>query len=121
MVIWNVIAPAYFRRETLPKRGEGDLVLLTPEMELDTVRLPDSGLPALVLAPDLSNLPEGSTAVDVETGEAMHVDESGEIVEGFATPEQEQLDEDLVADETLHEPTGEQHHDLPESGDDGKA
>jgi amino acid transporter len=121
MVIWNVIAPAYFRRETLPKRGEGDLVLLTPEMELDTVRLPDSGLPALVLAPDLSNLPEGSTAVDVETGEAMYVDESGAIVEGFATPAQEQLYEDLVAEETLPEPTHEQHHDLTHPEGDDKA
>jgi amino acid transporter len=121
MVIWNIIAPAYFRRETLPKRGEGDLVLLTPEMELDTVRLPDSGLPALVLAPDLSNLPEGSTAVDVETGEAMYVDESGAIVEGFATPEQEQLYEDLVAEETLPEPTHEQHHDLTHPEGDDKA
>jgi hypothetical protein len=90
-------------------------------MELDTVRLPDSGLPALVLAPDLSNLPEGATAVDVETGEAMHVDESGEVVEGFATPEQEQLYEDLVADETLPEPSGEQHHDAAAHEDDGKA
>jgi amino acid transporter len=113
MVIYNAVAPAYFRRETLPKRGEGDLVLLTQEMELDTVRLPDSGLPALVLAPDLSNLPEGATAVDVETGEAMHLDESGEIVEGFATPEQEELYEELVAEDHLPQPTHEHHHDVP--------
>ena len=38
-------------------------------MEEDTVRLPDSGLPDIVIAPDLSNLPEGATAVDPETGE----------------------------------------------------
>ena len=30
---------------------------------------PDSGLPELVIAPDLSNLPEGETAVDLSTGE----------------------------------------------------
>ena len=45
MYIWNAVAPEYFRRSTLPKRGEADLILLTPEMELDTVGLPDSGLP----------------------------------------------------------------------------
>jgi len=121
MAIYNAVAPAYFRRETLPKRGEGDLVLLTQEMELDTVRLPDSGLPALVLAPDLSNLPEGSTAVDVETGEAMHVDESGDVVQGFATQEQEELYEEMVADDQLPQPTHEHHHDLPadDGGEDG--
>jgi amino acid transporter len=125
MVVWNVMAPDYFRRRTLPKRGEADLVLLTSEMELDTVRLPDSGLPSLVLAPDLSNLPEGSTAVDIETGEARYVDEAGDIVEGFATPEQEQLYEDMVADDSLPDPSGEHHHDLPEGhvdkGGDDKA
>jgi len=113
MYIWNLVAPEYFSRATLPKRGEADLVLLTPEMELDTVRLPDSGLPSLVVAPDLSNLPEGSTAVDVETGEAMHVDESGDVVEGFATAAQEQLYEEMVAEDQLPEPTHEQHHDRP--------
>ena len=118
MYIWNAIAPEYFRRSTLPKRGEADLVLLTPEMELDTMRLPDSGLPSLVVAPDLSNLPEGSTAVDVETGEAMHVDEQGELVEGFASAEQEQLYEEMVAEDTLPEPTHEQHHQA--SHDDGE-
>ena len=113
MVIWNAVAPDYFRRKTLPKRGEADLILLTSEMELDTVRLPDSGLPSLVVAPDLSNLPEGATAVDIETGEAMHVDESGEVVEGFASPEQEHLYDELVAEDHLPEPTHEHHHDLP--------
>jgi len=51
----------------------------------------------------------------------MHLDDSGEIVEGFATPEQEQLYEELVAEETLPEPTHEQHHDMTTRGDDGKA
>ena len=117
MYIWNAVAPEYFRRSTLPKRGEADLILLTPEMELDTVGLPDSGLPSLVVAPDLSNLPEGSTAVDVETGEAMHVDESGDVVEGFASVEQGQLYEELVAEDQLPEPTHEHHHDLPHHDD----
>ena len=111
MVIWNVMAPDYFRRLTVPKRGEGDLIILTPETELETVRLPDSGLPSMVVAPDLSNLPEGLTAIDATTGEAFHTDESGEIVEGFATPEQEELYGDMVSDEILHEPTGETTHD----------
>ena len=51
----------------------------------------------------------------------MHLDDSGEIVEGFATPEQEQLYAELVAEETLPEPTHEQHHDLRAPQDDGQA
>jgi hypothetical protein len=34
----------------------------------ETVRLPDAGLPDLVIAPDLSNLPEGMRALDLESG-----------------------------------------------------
>lgn len=118
MVAWNVVAPDYFRRTTIPKRHEGDLILLTPEAEGDTVRLPDSGLPSLVVAPDLSNLPEGMTAIDPVTGEAFHTDEAGDVVEGFASTAQEELYEELVAEEVLPEPTGEHLHDLPGQDDD---
>ncbi len=113
MVIWNVIAPDYFNRTTLPKRGERDLVMLTPEMEMDTMRLPDSGLPSLVVAPDLSNLPAGATAVDLETGEARYLDSEGDIVEGFASQSQEDLYEELVEGDNLPTPTGEHRHDIP--------
>jgi hypothetical protein len=109
MIGWNLAAPAFFRGETLPKRGAPALVLLTPEMETETLRLPDSGLPAMVVAPDLSNLPEGATAVDVETGEAMHLDEDGDVVEGFASAEQEEVFDHLVEDGTLHETEGHEH------------
>jgi hypothetical protein len=71
MVIWNAVAPAFFRGETLPRRSASDLVLEVP-MEEETVRLPDSGLPDLIIAPDLSNLPEGAVAVDLASG--MEVD-----------------------------------------------
>ena len=37
-----------------------------------SARLPDSGLPDIVIAPDLSNLPKGMTAVDPETGKKFN-------------------------------------------------
>jgi amino acid transporter len=69
MFVWQAMAPAFFRGQTLPRRGAHDLVLAGVPTEALTVRLPDSGLPEIVIAPDLSNLPEGATAVDAETGE----------------------------------------------------
>jgi amino acid transporter len=66
------IAPAFFRGETLPRRGAHDLILAGIAYEDETVRLPDSGLPDIIIAPDLSNLPEGAVAVDIETGEEVH-------------------------------------------------
>lgn len=71
MVAWNAVAPAFFRGETLPRRSSSDLVLLVPAMEDETMRLPDSGLPDIVIAPDLSNLPEGAIALDLESGEEI--------------------------------------------------
>jgi hypothetical protein len=71
MVVWNMVAPAFFRGETLSKRTSSELVLLVPAMEEETVRLPDSGLPDIVIAPDLSNLPEGAIALDLESGEEI--------------------------------------------------
>ena len=68
MFIWNLMAPAFFRGETLPKRSSSELVLITAHMEEETLRLPDSGLPDIVIAPDLSNLPEGAQALDLESG-----------------------------------------------------
>ncbi|HQZ85646.1 MAG TPA: APC family permease, partial [Actinomycetota bacterium] len=67
MIAWNIAAPAFFRGETLPKMHSGDLIMELPG-ETAAMRLPDSGLPDLVIAPDLSNLPPGAVAVDLETG-----------------------------------------------------
>ncbi|WP_198950556.1 APC family permease [Kineosporia sp. A_224] len=73
MLVWRVMSPDYFTPgEPLGRRGHHDLVLLTAaatEESGTAARLPDSGLPDIVIAPDLSNLPEGMTAVDPETGE----------------------------------------------------
>ena len=71
MIIWSRIAPAFFRGETLSKATHSELILAAAPTEVDTVRLPDAGLPDLVIAPDLSNLPPGMTAVDLETGEEI--------------------------------------------------
>ncbi len=66
MVVWWAMAPRYFRGETLPMRS-ADLVL-EPAGAVQTFGLPDSGEPETVIAPDLSNLPPGETAIDPETG-----------------------------------------------------
>ncbi|MCX6434027.1 MAG: APC family permease [Actinobacteria bacterium] len=71
MINWNMVAPAFFRGETLSKRTSSELVLMVSSMEEDTVRLPDSGLPDIIIAPDLSNLPEGMTALDLQSGEEI--------------------------------------------------
>ncbi len=71
MIIWNMIAPAFFRGETLSKRTSSELVLMVSSMEEETVRLPDSGLPDIIIAPDLSNLPAGMTALDLQSGEEI--------------------------------------------------
>jgi amino acid transporter len=55
MFVYNAIAPAYFRGETLRDRPTD--LLLEPG-EGPTLRLPDSR-EETVIAPDLSNLPEG--------------------------------------------------------------
>ena len=72
MGLYSLIAPAFFRGETLARRGAHDLILAGIAFEDETVRLPDSGLPDIVIAPDLSNLPPGATAVDLNTGEEVH-------------------------------------------------
>jgi len=72
MIVWRLRAPDYFTPgEPLGRRGHHDLVLAGLAMEEETVRLPDSGLPDIVIAPDLSNLPEGATAIDLTTGEEV--------------------------------------------------
>ncbi len=70
MVIWRFMAPPFFQGATLERRH--DLILETAVDEAAAVAhfgLPDSGNMPTVVAPDLSNLPPGETAVDPETGE----------------------------------------------------
>ena len=45
--------------------------------EEDGPRLPDSGLPDIIIAPDLSNLPEGMTAIDLESG--VEIDSTSQL------------------------------------------
>ena len=69
MVIWWFLSPDYFRGRTLSRRSSADLVL-TPATAVEPMfGLPDSGDMPTVIAPDLSNLPPGETAVNPETGE----------------------------------------------------
>ncbi len=68
MAIQWGLAPAYFKGLTLPTRSFADLVLVGQENVVDGhVRLPDT-TEYTVVAPDLSNLPPGATAVDPRTG-----------------------------------------------------
>jgi hypothetical protein len=69
MLIQWVTAPAYFKGLTLPRRSSSDLVLLPATGVEPMFGLPDSGDVPTVIAPDLSNLPPGETAVNPETGE----------------------------------------------------
>ena len=70
MFVYQAIAPAYFRGETLPKRHSGDLVLVGGGDRPVGVRLPDSR-ELTVIAPDLSNLPPGQEAIDPVTGQRI--------------------------------------------------
>jgi hypothetical protein len=73
MVVWWAMAPPFFRGETLPMRS-ADLVLEPATATVPKFGLPDSGDMPTVIAPDLSNLPPGETAVDPETGKEFTKD-----------------------------------------------
>ena len=68
MFIWWAVEEDFFLNRTLPMRSSHDLVLAGPHVDMTAVRMPDSGLPELIIAPDLSNLPPGGRAVDLATG-----------------------------------------------------
>lgn len=64
----------------LPRRDIAEAALrhlIWNRREPETARLPDSGLPDITIAPDLSNLPEGYVAV--ELGSGMEVETTGEL------------------------------------------
>ncbi|WP_167105542.1 APC family permease [Mycobacterium sp. DL592] len=69
MVVQWITAPDFFQGRTLSRRSSADLVL-TPATAVEPMfGLPDSGDMPTVIAPDLSNLPPGETAINPETGE----------------------------------------------------
>jgi amino acid transporter len=68
MFIWWAISDDFFVGRTLPMRANHDLVLAGPHVAMESIRMPDSGLPEIVIAPDLSNLPPGAKVVDLATG-----------------------------------------------------
>ena len=62
------VAPAFFRGQTLPRRSHTDFLLAgQAPLGAEPITLPDSR-EATVIAPDLSNLPPGASAVDPSTG-----------------------------------------------------
>lgn len=81
LAIQWAVNPGYFRGETLPRRNHTDLLLLGEQLPgADPITLPDSR-EAIVIAPDLSNLPAGATAVDPVTGETFESPAEPEAVE----------------------------------------
>lgn len=76
MLAYRMVAPPFFRGETLARRGAHDLALggmaREPASEREGLGMPGSSLPDIVISPDLSNLPRGSTAIDTDTGEEFH-------------------------------------------------
>jgi amino acid transporter len=74
MYIYSFISPSYFRGETLPTGAAGELLLVPADGSVAMFGLPDSGEMPTVIAPDLSNLPPGQTAIDPLTGRTVHKD-----------------------------------------------
>jgi len=76
MVVYRVVAPPFFRGETLARRGAHDLVLSgmaqEPASERESLGMPGSSMPDIVIAPDLSNLPRGASTRDTGTGEKLY-------------------------------------------------
>lgn len=66
MVVWYFINPSFFRQQTLPRKAAHELVLAgipyDPAGDAE-IRLPDAGLPDMLISEDLSNLPPGQRAV----------------------------------------------------------
>ncbi len=76
MFIWWAISEDFFVGRTLPMRSGHELVLAGPHVEqLGAPRMPATGLPELVIAPDLSNLPPEAKAIDLATGELYDRDD----------------------------------------------
>lgn len=69
MVAWWIASPPFFHGLTLSRRSSADLILQPATAVEPTLGLPDSGDMPTVIAPDLSNLPPGETAINPETGE----------------------------------------------------
>jgi amino acid transporter len=80
MLIWRVIAPAYFKGETLPRKSYSELVLVPATGSVvPTLGLPDSHPPATVIAPDLSNLPPSFGPDDVEPAKDLEKEQEREL------------------------------------------
>ena len=75
MGIWALRQPDFFRGKTLERRSD-DLVLAPGLGRVATFGLPDSGRMPEVIAPDLSNLPPGQSAMDASTGEDVEEPET---------------------------------------------
>jgi amino acid transporter len=62
LIIWRIVRPDFFQGKTLTRRT-AELVLEGVGGRTPMLGLPDSGVEALIIAPDLSNLPPGQRAV----------------------------------------------------------
>ena len=70
-LVYRVVAPAFILGETLARRSAHDLVLAgmaqEPLSERESMGMPGAGMPDIVIAPDLSNLPQGAAATQTPT------------------------------------------------------
>jgi hypothetical protein len=84
MLVQRAAVPQYFRNVTLPRQSH-DLILVPAAGENDGVTahvgLPDSGVMPTVIAPDLSNLPEGAGVFDPTTGHVLTAGEIDDIID----------------------------------------
>ena len=80
MILQRIAVPGFFKGETLPRKSH-DLILVPAEGVVATLGLPDSGEMPTVIAPDLSNLPEGAEVYDPGTGKTMSAEEAEELIE----------------------------------------
>jgi amino acid transporter len=84
MLFQRAAVPQYFNNVTLPRQSH-DLILVPALGDNDGVTahvgLPDSGVMPTVIAPDLSNLPEGAGVFDPTTGHVLTAGEIEDIIE----------------------------------------
>jgi amino acid transporter len=85
MVLQRAKEPGYFQSVTLPRQSH-DFVLVPATADPEDavvphLGLPDSGMMPTVIAPDLSNLPEGAEVFDTVTGQTLTHEEAEAIIE----------------------------------------
>src|SRR5262249_22528404 len=104
MFAYQAVRPAYFRGETLPKRDSGDLILVGDRLS-DGLRLPDS-VEGTVIAPDLSNLPPGATAIERATGREITLEPGQRYIDELPAEAEAREQTDELSEDQSDDPSG---------------